>query len=60
MREELARTTLADLARGAVGKAPADFGRKLHGWMAQRINVRTEGRASQKQPPRKRGKRKES
>jgi Rrf2 family protein len=60
MREELARTTLADLARGAVGKAPADFGRKLHGWMAQRINVRTEGRAPRKQPPRKRGKRKES
>ena len=58
MREELARTTLADLARGAVGDAPSGFAGKLQGWMAQRINVRTEGRTSREQPPpRNRGKR---
>ena len=61
MREELARTTLADLARGAVGNAPSGFAGKLQGWMAQRINVRTEGRASREQPPpRNRGRRKQT
>ena len=60
MREELARTTLADLAKGALAHANAGFAGKLQGWMAERINVRTEGRGSKKQPPRKRGKRKQS
>lgn len=54
MREELGRTTLADLAKGAVRKAPAAFAGQLRTWMAQRNDVRTEGRTSAK---RNRGKR---
>ncbi len=59
MREELARTTLADLAKAGAGKAPPSFVGQVRGWMVQRVNIRTEGRTSSKKGPRNRGNRKQ-
>lgn len=60
MREELARTTLADLARGAASKAPPGFTGKLQGWMEMRMNLRTEARTPKEQPARRRRKTRQS
>jgi Rrf2 family protein len=41
MRRELARTTMADLARSVSRKAPAGFAAELQNWLADRANART-------------------
>ena len=44
VREELGRTTIADLAHTVGGKAPADFPVMIQGWLADRIASRKEPR----------------
>jgi Rrf2 family protein len=52
MRQELARTTLGDLARSTSKKMPAGFPDKVQEWLTERVNARTESRAStSKDPP---------
>jgi len=57
MREELASTTIAELARGVERKAPAGFATQVQGWFDDRVNVRTEARAFAVMPPTSRRKR---
>lgn len=45
MREELARTTLADLARTVDRKAPPGFSGAVRDWFAARVTARTRTRA---------------
>ncbi len=56
LRDELARTTLHDLADGVARKAPPEFEADVKTWLADRIEVRTEARiaAVRKAGPRRR------
>jgi Rrf2 family protein len=47
MREELGRTTVADLAGTVSRKAPADFPVVVHGWLADRLASRKAPRGPQ-------------
>jgi hypothetical protein len=40
MRQELAKTSLADLARSLIHKAPATFSSKIQDWLTERANAR--------------------
>lgn len=51
MREELQRTTLADLARGVAKKAPTAFEDEVQQWLSDRV---TERKASRTTPARSR------
>ncbi|MBL6750274.1 MAG: Rrf2 family transcriptional regulator [Nevskia sp.] len=46
MRRELARTTLADLAKSVSAKAPAEFAVELQGWLAGRASLRLQSRTA--------------
>ncbi len=57
MRDELAATTLADLA-GSVGrKMPQRFAGEIKVWLADRMNTRPDGHAPLATPPNKRKRR---
>lgn len=56
MRAELAGTSLADLAQGVGGKAPAGFGTDLQGWFSGRVEGRAEARIAAVSGPRSRKK----
>jgi Rrf2 family protein len=56
MRDELARTTIRDLADGVARVAPPDFGAKIEHWFADRVNVRSEARLAVVTGPRRRRK----
>jgi Rrf2 family protein len=58
MRQELARTTLGDLARSTSKKMPAGFPEQVQSWLSDRVTARTEARTSpSKDPPRERRRR---
>jgi len=54
MREELARTTLADIAKGVQRKMPAGFSTQVQAWFNDRAAARTEARSEPDAPKRKR------
>ncbi len=56
MRDELARTTIRDLADGVASKAPPGFGMQIENWFADRVNVRSEARLAVVTGPRPRRK----
>lgn len=54
MRDELARTTIRDLAEGVESKAPPGFAMELQGWFADRVNMRAEARVTAVSGPKSR------
>lgn len=57
MRQELARTTLGDLARSTSKKMSPGFSDKVQDWLSDRVTARTEARASPKDTPAERRRR---
>ncbi|MEW6638891.1 MAG: Rrf2 family transcriptional regulator [Pseudomonadota bacterium] len=53
MRDELARTTLADIASGVQRKMPAGFSAEVQTWFNERAAARTEARGTQDASERK-------
>ena len=46
MREELGKTTLADIANAVGAKAPAGFAAEVRGWLGDRLDMRSKSRST--------------